>query len=128
AGALDHLAFTAGESLQLGLVADTPVADARRALDLRIWGAYTAVKHGAPTLREGGSIVLTSGSAGPRPGPGWGVGALICSGNVGRPGVIRPNLWDSMSEADRAGLYESIATQLPNRRVGEAEDVAAAFL
>ena len=30
-GALDHLAFTAGESLQLGLVADTPVADARRA-------------------------------------------------------------------------------------------------
>jgi NAD(P)-dependent dehydrogenase (short-subunit alcohol dehydrogenase family) len=63
-GALDHLAFTAGESLQLGLVAETPVDDARRALDLRIWGAYTAVKHGAPRLREGGSIVLTSGSAG----------------------------------------------------------------
>jgi hypothetical protein len=56
--------LTAGESLQLGLVAETPVDDARRALDLRIWGAYTAVKHGAPRLREGGSIVLTSGSAG----------------------------------------------------------------
>jgi NAD(P)-dependent dehydrogenase (short-subunit alcohol dehydrogenase family) len=145
AGALDHLAFTAGESLQLGLVADTPVADARRALDLRIWGAYTAVKHGAPRLREGGSIVLTSGSAGPRPGPGWGVSALICSGiegwaramalelaplrvNVVRPGVIRTDLWDSMSEADRAGLYQGVAAQLPVSRVGEAEDVAAAYL
>ena len=121
------------------------VADARRALDLRIWGAYTAVKHGAPRLREGGSIVLTSGSAGPRPGPGWGVGALICSGiegwaramalelaplrvNVVRPGVIRTDLWDSMSEADRAGLYEGVAAQLPVSRVGEAEDVAAAYL
>ncbi|MCW2979804.1 MAG: short-chain dehydrogenase/reductase [Solirubrobacterales bacterium] len=144
-GAIDHLAFTAGESLQLGLVAETSVADARRALDLRIWGAYTAVKHGAPRLREGGSIVLTSGSAGPRPGPGWGVGALICSGiegwaramalelaplrvNVVRPGVIRTDLWDSMSEADRAGLYEGVAAQLPVSRVGEAEDVAAAYL
>jgi NAD(P)-dependent dehydrogenase (short-subunit alcohol dehydrogenase family) len=144
-GTLDHLAFTAGESLRLGLVAETPVADARRALDLRLWGAYTAVKHGAPRLRENGSIVLTSGSAGPRPGPGWGVGALICSGiegwaramalelaplrvNVVRPGVIRTDLWDSMSETDRAGLYESVAAQLPVGRVGEADDIAEAFL
>jgi NAD(P)-dependent dehydrogenase (short-subunit alcohol dehydrogenase family) len=144
-GTLDHLAFTAGESLQLGLVAETSVADARTALDLRVWGAYAAVKHGAPRLRESGSIVLTSGSAGPRPGPGWGVGALICSGiegwaralaleraplrvNVVRPGVIRTDLWDSMAEADRVELYEGVVAQLPLSRVGEAKDVASAFL
>jgi NAD(P)-dependent dehydrogenase (short-subunit alcohol dehydrogenase family) len=48
--------------------------------------------------------------------------------NVVRPGVIRTDLWDSMSEADRAGLYEGVAAQLPVSRVGEAEDVAAAYL
>jgi len=144
-GTLDHLAFTAGESLRLGRVAETPVADARRALELRVWGAYSAVKHGAPRLREGGSIVLTSGSAGQRPGPGWGVVALICAGmegwaralalelaplrvNVARAGVIRTELWASMDEADRAELYESVTAQLPVGRVGEAEDVAATYL
>jgi NAD(P)-dependent dehydrogenase (short-subunit alcohol dehydrogenase family) len=33
-----------------------------------------------------------------------------------------------MSEADRAGLYASVEEQLPVSRVGEAEDVAAAYL
>ncbi len=42
--------------------------------------------------------------------------------------MIRTDLWGSMSEADRVGLYESVAGQLPVGRVGEAEDVAAAFL
>lgn len=144
-GELDHLVFIAGESLQLGAVAETPVADARRALELRVWGAYDAVRQGAPTLRPTGSIVLTSGTAGPRPSAGWGVGALICSGmegmaralalelapvrvNVVRPGVIRTDLWDPMGEEAREALYEEIAGTLPVGGVGEAEDVAAAYL
>jgi NAD(P)-dependent dehydrogenase (short-subunit alcohol dehydrogenase family) len=144
-GTIDHLVFTAGESLQLGTVAETSVTDAKRALELRVWGAYDAVKHGAPRLRPSGSIVLTSGSAGPRPSAGWGVGALICSGmegmaralalelapvrvNVVRPGVIRTDLWDSMGADARETLYEEIARSLPIDRVGEAEDVASAYL
>lgn len=144
-GTLDHLVFTAGESLQLGTVAETPVVDARRALDLRVWGAYDALRHAAPRLRSTGSIVLTSGSAGPRPSAGWGVGALICSGmegmaralalelapvrvNVVRPGVIRTDLWDPMGEEAREALYEEISGSLPVGRVGEAEDAAAAYL
>lgn len=144
-GTLDHLVFTAGEALRLGTVADTPVDDARRALELRVWGAYDAVRRGAPSLRPGGSIVLTSGTAGPRPSAGWGVGALICSGmegmaralalelapvrvNVVRPGVIRTDLWDPMGAEARDALYGEIAGSLPVGRVGEAEDVAAAYL
>jgi NAD(P)-dependent dehydrogenase (short-subunit alcohol dehydrogenase family) len=144
-GTLDHLVFTAGESLQLGTVAETPVADARRGLELRVWGAYNAVRHGAPRLAPSGSIVLTSGSAGPRPSASWGVGALICSGmegmaralalelapvrvNVVRPGVIRTDLWDPMGDEARETLYDEIAGSLPVGRVGEAEDVAAAYL
>lgn len=144
-GSFDHLVFTAGGPLQLGTVADMPVDDAREALELRIWGAYSAIRHGASLIRPRGSIVLTSGSAGPRPQAGWGVGALICSGiegmarawalefaplrvNVVRPGVIRTDLWGPMGEADRAALYGDVAASLPLERVGEAEDVAQAYL
>jgi NAD(P)-dependent dehydrogenase (short-subunit alcohol dehydrogenase family) len=144
-GRFDHLVYTAGEALALGLVAETSVATARAALELRVWGAYAAVKHAAPHLREGGSIVLSSGSAGSRPHPGWSVGALICGGvegltralavelapvrvNAVRPGVVRTDLWRGMAEEDRDGMYAAIAADLPVGRVGEAADVAASCL
>src|ERR1700704_5050578 len=70
-GSFDHLAFTAGETLQIGALADTDLEAARLALDVRLWGAYGAVKHAVAHLRPGGSIVLSSGIAGTRPGPDW---------------------------------------------------------
>jgi NAD(P)-dependent dehydrogenase (short-subunit alcohol dehydrogenase family) len=144
-GRFDHLVYTAGESLQLGLITETPVEAARRALELRVWGAYAAVKHAVPNIRPGGSIVLVSGSAGPRPHAGWTVSALICSGmegfaralavelaplrvNIVRPGVIRTDLWNSMAEAEREALYETTGGNLPVGRVGEAPEIAAGFL
>lgn len=66
-GSFDHLAFTAAETLQIGAIGDTDLAAARRALDVRLWGAYAAVEHAVPHLRAGGSIVLSSGIAGTRP-------------------------------------------------------------
>src|SRR3954467_12239979 len=70
-GSFDHLAFTAGETLQIGAMADTDLDAARRALDVHVWGAYAAVKHAVAHLRPGGSIVLSSGIAGTRPEPNW---------------------------------------------------------
>ena len=52
-GEFDHLAYTAGESLPLGPIAATDLETARRALEIRFWGAYAAVKHAAPCLRRG---------------------------------------------------------------------------
>ena len=43
-GAYDHLAFTAGETLQLGRLSETDIAAARAFFDLRYWGAYMAAK------------------------------------------------------------------------------------
>ena len=68
-GSFDHLAFTAGETLQIGAIANTDLEAARLALDVRLWGAYAAVKHAVAHLRPGGSIVLSSGIAGTRPEP-----------------------------------------------------------
>jgi NAD(P)-dependent dehydrogenase (short-subunit alcohol dehydrogenase family) len=144
-GSFDHLAFTTGEALQIGAIADTDLDGARRAFDVRVWGAYAAVKHAVGHLRPGGSIVLSSGIAGTRPAADWTVAASICGAvdaltralavelaplriNAVASGVVRSDLWRNMSEDDRAAMYESISETLPVGRVGEVGDIAEAFL
>lgn len=144
-GAFDHLVYTAGETLQLGPLADIQLAQARQFFEVRYWGALTAAKYAAPAIRPGGSIVFTSGIAGARPQAGWALGASICSAmegltralamelaplrvNIVSPGFVRSPLWRNMAEADREGLYAAAGAKLPVGRVGEAEEVAEAYL
>jgi NAD(P)-dependent dehydrogenase (short-subunit alcohol dehydrogenase family) len=144
-GRFDHLAYTAGESLPLGPIAATDLETARRALEIRFWGAYAAVKHAAPRLRPGGSIVLSSGIASARPQATWTVASSTCGAvealtralavelapirvNAVAPGVVRSNLWRGMSEDDRSAMYASLAQALPAGRAGEVGDVAETFL
>jgi len=144
-GAFDHLVFTAGESLQLAPLAESDLAAAQDFFTLRYWGAWLAVKYGVGNIRPGGSIVLTSGIAGVRPRAGWTLGASICAAmegltralavelapirvNIVSPGVVKTPLWSNMSEAERDGLYQSIAASLPVGHVGEAEEIAEAYL
>src|SRR5437016_2256436 len=144
-GAFDHLVFTAGDSLQLHELADTDLKQARRAFELRYWAALAAVKYGSPHIRKEGSIVLTTGIAGQRPQKGWVIAASVCGTiealtralavelapirvNAVSPGVVRTNLWQSMSAPERERLYESVGKSLPVGRVGEAHEIARAYL
>ncbi|MCF3134395.1 SDR family oxidoreductase [Streptomyces olivochromogenes] len=144
-GAFDHLVYTAGESLLMESLAESDLARARRFLDTRLWGACTAVRYGAPAIRAGGSVVLTTGTAGRRPLPGTAVAASLCGAmesltralalelaplrvNVVSPGVVRTELWRELPEEARGGLFASLAASLPVGRVGEPEDVAEAYL
>lgn len=144
-GNVDHLVFTAGDSLRLGEIAETDLSLARRAFDIRYWGALAAVKYGAPRITPGGSIVLTTGVAALRPHSGWAFGASVCGAmealtralavelaplrvNAVSPGLIATNLWQNMSDEDRQAMYEQAGKHLPVGRVGEARDVAAAYL
>jgi NAD(P)-dependent dehydrogenase (short-subunit alcohol dehydrogenase family) len=144
-GSFDHLIFTAGTTLQLGSLARTDIAAARGAFELRYWGAYLAAKHGSGNIRPGGSIVFTSGTAGRRPRSGWTVVASICAAmeglmralavelapirvNIVSPYVVRTPLWADMADADRQALYRQNAEKLPVGRVGEAEEIAEAYL
>jgi NAD(P)-dependent dehydrogenase (short-subunit alcohol dehydrogenase family) len=144
-GAFDHLVFTAGEALTLGLLAETSIADAQRAFGVRFWGALAAVKHARPFLREGGSIVLTSGIASARPQRGWSVGASVCGAmdafaralavelapirvNAVSPGVVRSPLWKSMTEEARDAMYRTVGDALLVGRVGEPGDIAETYL
>ncbi len=144
-GNFDHLIFTAGENLTLSNISDISIEDAHNFFTLRYWGAFAAIKYGSPHINKGGSINLTGGIAGARPGAGWSIAASICGAmeaftramavelapirvNQVSPGVIKTNLWNSMSDTDRENLYTSVGNALPLKRVGEAEDVAQAFI
>jgi enoyl-ACP reductase-like protein len=48
--------------------------------------------------------------------------------NAVSPGVVRTNLWQSMSAPERERLYESVGKSLPVGRVGEAHEIAQAYL
>lgn len=144
-GAFDHLVFTAGDSLQLNEVATADLKKARSAFELRYWAVLAAVKYGSPHIRPGGSIVLTTGIASQRPRKGWAFGASVCGAvegltralavelapirvNAVSPGVVRTNLWQNMPEQERESMYESVGKALPVGRVGEASDIARAYL
>jgi NAD(P)-dependent dehydrogenase (short-subunit alcohol dehydrogenase family) len=144
-GSFDHLVFTAGDSLHLHDLAATDLQQARHAFELRYWAALAAVKYGSPHIQKEGSIVLTTGIAGQRPQKGWAIAASVCGTiealtralavelapirvNAVSPGVVRTNLWQTMSASERERLYESVGKSLPVGRVGEASDIAQAYL
>lgn len=144
-GAFDHLVFTAGESLQLEPLAAMQVERARGFVNVRFWGAFMAAKYGSPHIRPGGSITLTNGIAGLRPRKGWTVAASICGAmealtralavelapirvNAVCPGTVRTELWSGMTESARETMYHDTAQRLPVGRVGEADDLAEAYL
>jgi NAD(P)-dependent dehydrogenase (short-subunit alcohol dehydrogenase family) len=144
-GDFDHLVFTAGDTLQLNELIATDLTKARHAFELRYWAVLAAVKYASPHIRKGGSIVLTTGIANERPLKGWTLAASVCGAivsltralavelapirvNAVSPGVVRTNLWQSMNADAREHLYESVGKSLPVGRVGEAHDLAQAYL
>jgi NAD(P)-dependent dehydrogenase (short-subunit alcohol dehydrogenase family) len=144
-GPFDHLVYTAGETLQLGTLAETDVETARQAFEVRYWGAFKTVKHGHALIRKGGSIVLTTGIASLRPNKGWTVPSSTLGAmesltralavelaplrvNTVSPGIVRTPLWDNMSQADREAMYSHFAAALPTGFIGEAEDIAETYL
>jgi NAD(P)-dependent dehydrogenase (short-subunit alcohol dehydrogenase family) len=144
-GDFDHLVFTAGDTLQLNALAATDLTKARHAFELRYWAALAAVKYASPHIRKDGSIVLTTGVAGRRPHKGWTVAASVCGTiealtralavelapirvNAVCPGVVRTNLWQSMNADAREHLYENVGKSLLVGRVGEACEIARAYL
>jgi NAD(P)-dependent dehydrogenase (short-subunit alcohol dehydrogenase family) len=143
-GPFDHLVYTAGEPLTLLTVADMPIVKAREFFGLRFFSVLAAVKHAAPRIRPGGSITLTTGSAGERPSPGWSVAAAICGAvtaltkalavdlapvrvNAVAPGVTRSPLWAGLGEEGRDAYYREVGDSLLVGRVGETDEVARAY-
>ena len=122
-------------------VLETEISAVRRFFEIRFWGAYASVKYGAPHIRPGGSIVLSSGGASQRPGPGWAaassaLGAMEALGralavelapirvNVVRPGMVRTEMWRAYPDAELKEMMRSTGKALLVGRIGESADVA----
>lgn len=144
-GPFDHLVYSCGEDLPIGPLVGIDLRRARARFEVRYWGAVAAVKYGIAALHAGGSIVLTSGFSATRPRAGWTSQASIQSAiegltralavelgpirvNAVSPGVTRTPRWDSWKEADRQAFYQGEERRLPVGRVGEAAELAAAYI
>ena len=144
-GEFDHLAVTAGESLNLGEFARINLQDARRFFETRFWGSLAVVKYASKQIKSTGSIILTNGVIGLRPEKGWVVAAGICGAlesltralavelapvriNLVCAGFVRTELWGNMPEFERNALFEKVGQMLPVGRVGEADDLAETYL
>jgi NAD(P)-dependent dehydrogenase (short-subunit alcohol dehydrogenase family) len=144
-GSFDHLVYTAGDDLPLGRLADTDVSVERGRFEVRFWGAVMAVKHAVKWIRKDGSIVLTSGFSATRPRAGWTSQASIQSAveglsralavelgplrvNCVSPGLARTPRWDAMPAAQRQALYHGEEERLPVGHVGQASELAAAYI
>ena len=144
-GEFDHLIFSAGEALQIGNPTDVNIADSRKFFNVRYWGALMAAKYGSRYIRKGGSIILTNGIVSIRPWKGWSVAASIGGAvesltkglaidlapirvNAVCAGMVKTDLWNSILEADREAMYKEVGGKLLTGRVGEAEDIAEAYL
>jgi NAD(P)-dependent dehydrogenase (short-subunit alcohol dehydrogenase family) len=105
--------------------------------------AFYMLKHGAPLMQPGGSIVCISSNAAVRPSPGLGaycigkaalemfvqvaadeLGAAGIRVNAVRPGLTRSDRTSGMVASDAVlGAY---LQQIPLDRIGEGEDIAQA--
>jgi NAD(P)-dependent dehydrogenase (short-subunit alcohol dehydrogenase family) len=144
-GEFDHLVFTAGENLQLNELSTVKMDQARQFFNIRYWGALMAAKYGSQYIRKGGSITLTNGIVGMRPIKGWTIAASITGAvesltralavelapirvNAVCAGVVRTDLWSNIPEADREAMFNQMGSHLLTGRIGEADDIAEAFL
>lgn len=144
-GTIDHLVVTAGDPVGPAPLVTTPLDSFRATFEVRYWGALSAIQHAAGQLADRGSITLTSGTIGVRPGQGTAVaasGAAAIEGlvrglavelapirvNAVRPGVVRTAMWDAIPEQQREGMFQALAARTLTGAVGTADQIAAAHL
>ncbi|OBI98054.1 SDR family oxidoreductase [Mycobacterium asiaticum] len=143
-GPVEHLVYTAGEPLELVPLAGLTPEVILGFYQTRFVGVCSAVRVFGPRLPPGGSITLTSGSASEQPEFGS-LPVSLCGAmnaltaalavelapirvNAVAPGVVRSPLWDSMDVAAREEMFAQAAQGIPLRRIGEADEVARAYL
>ncbi|HDY8138440.1 TPA: SDR family oxidoreductase [Vibrio vulnificus] len=144
-GAFDHLIVTAGSYAPAGKVVDVEITQAKYAFDTKFWGAVLAAKHGARYLKQGGSITLTSGMLSRKVVANTYVKAAINAAieattkvlakelapirvNAISPGLTKTEAYKGMNVDDRDAMYQRTQSHLPVGKVGEASDIAMAYL
>jgi len=146
-GKLDHIVFTAGDSLAKMPLQEVTLEKIQRAGQIRLFAPFLVAKVGSRYLNPGpqSSITLTTGGAGEHPPPDWSIVATYCAGlhgltkslavdlkpiriNLVSPGLVDTNLWADLSPQDREQMYKAVSAKTLTGKVAKAEDVAETYL
>lgn len=154
-GRLEILFANAGGAAHMGPMADADVDQVRATVDLNLIGTFLSIKHAAPLMASGvgrgvgggepsgGSIIGMSSGAGHFPHRYlWAYGAakagidMLCryaaeelGGSRIRVNTVRPGIVDDelMAPITAGGpLLDDYLAEMPIRRLGTVEDIAAA--
>lgn len=143
-GRLDVAVNAAGLPMG-GTIAQSPVEDARAAMDVNYFGCIHFIRHSASAMKNGGSIILFSSMAAPQPmeyvySYGCAKAATDClvryaaieygpkgiKVNSIQPGPIRSDMASGLWAVD--GMEAVYTREVPLRRIGETDDYADAAL
>ncbi|GAA4699480.1 SDR family oxidoreductase [Nocardioides conyzicola] len=139
---VDHLVLSAAQ-LQYKPFREFSAEEASLTVVGKMMGYWRVVHRLAPLLADDASVVLFSGVAAARPGPGTAAVTAANAGieglgrslavelapirvNVLNPGIFDTPSWDGMPEAERRAFFSATAKSLPAGRVGEPADAADA--
>jgi len=147
-GELDHVVYTAGDSLGFKPLDEVDFDFAKKAGLVRFFAVLFVGKYAPRYMKKSpkSSITLTSGSVAERPMPNWTVVNSYASGvqgmtrglaldlkpirvNVISPGYVDTELWNSfMNDEQKQGAFTEAEKKLPTGKVGQVEDVAESYL
>jgi len=146
-GKVDHIVFTAGDSLAITPLQDATLESMKKAGQIRFFAALLVAKVGSKYLSPGpeSSITLTTGSVSLKPNPNWSVVAGFATGlhgmtrnlaldlkpirvNLVSPGAVDTELWKMFSEDQKAAFMEGLRKKVPTGEIGKVEDVAECYL
>lgn len=144
---LDHVVYTAGESIPPTPIADASISKIRSAMTTRYIAPLVLAKHLPPHLTSSpdSSITLTTGIVTEKPIPGWSVlaggrSAVLGLGkalafdmkpvrvNVVSVGAVETPTWDGLQGEAREKTLKALVGKSTTGRMAEAEMVAEAYL
>jgi len=141
---VDHVVSTASSRARGGYADLTPSL-VNASFATKVTGPLLLAKHFAARLAPGGSFLFMSGATALKPAPGMlAVAATnaavdaITAGlavelapirvNAIAPGTIDTGAYDALGEERKAALFKARSAANPARRIGTADDIAAAAL
>jgi NAD(P)-dependent dehydrogenase (short-subunit alcohol dehydrogenase family) len=144
-GWLDHIVTTAADIRgSYELLPSLEIEAARRAVESKLFAPLLLAKHGAQTLRPGGSMTFTSGVAAYRPAARGTVVAAVNAAleglvralaielapirvNAVSPGWVDTPIWQFVAGEKKGEILGAMAEKLPVGRIGRPEDIAEAI-
>ncbi|ETI29348.1 hypothetical protein G647_01801 [Cladophialophora carrionii CBS 160.54] len=146
---VDHVVFSAVDNIIRGKLEDQSLDDAKHLFGVKFWGAVTTVLMKYDIVRQGGSLTLTSGTAGIKPGKNAAIGGALNGGvlsltrglaadlsekkirvNTVVPGLVKTPLWDKQGKTpeEQVEIFNAASQKLPVGFVAGPEHIAEAYL